>query len=71
MTPDEDRRKFSEGGPGLPLGAFLAGPFAFFGRSAILWINSSGAAVIFFLLAFQKIFRPKQLSKIVQQVYYI
>jgi len=71
MMPDEDRRKFSEGGPGRPLGAFLSGPFAVFGRSAIRWINNSGASVLFFFRAFLKIFRPKQFSKIVQQVYYI
>lgn len=71
MMPDEERRKFPEGGPGRPLGAFLAGPFAAFGRSAIRWINNSGAAVIFFVLAFLRIFRPKQSSEIVQQVYYI
>ena len=71
MMPDEERRKFPEGGQGRPLGAFLAGPFAAFGRSAIRWINNSGAAVIFFVLAFLRIFRPKQSSKIVQQVYYI
>ena len=71
MMPDEERRKFPEGGTGRPLGAFLAGPFAVFGRSAIRWINNSGAAVIFFVLAFLGIFRPKQFSKIVEQVYYI
>lgn len=71
MMPDEERRKFPEGGQGRPLGAFLAGPFAAFGRSAIRWINNSGAAVIFFVLAFLRIFRPKQSSEIVQQVYYI
>jgi len=53
------------------LGAFVSGPFAAFGRSAIRWIADSGAAVIFFLLASLKIFRPKQFSKIVQQVYSI
>ena len=71
MMPDEHRRKFSEGGPGRPLGAFLTGPFAVFGRAAIRWIRNSGASVIFFFLAFLKIFRTKQFSKIVQQVYYI
>jgi len=71
MMPDEERRKFPEGGQGRPLGAFLAGPFAAFGRSAIRWINNSGAAVIFFVMAFLRIFRPKQSSEIVQQVYYI
>ncbi len=71
MMLDEERRKFPEGGPGRPLGTFLASPFAAFGRSAIRWVNNSGAAVIFFVLAFLRIFRPKQSSKIVQQVYYI
>ncbi len=71
MMPDEHGRKFSEGGLGRPLGAFLTGPFAVFGRSVIRWINNSGASVIFFFLAFLKIFRTKQFSKIVQQVYYI
>src|SRR5512143_1432581 len=68
---DEDKREHSRGGAGRHLGAFLTAPFAVFGRLAILWINSSGAAVIFFLLAFQKIFRTKQFSKVVQHVYYI
>ena len=71
MMLDENGRKLSEGGTGRRLGAFLTGPFAIFGRSAIRWINNSGAATIFFCLAFHKIFRPKQFSKIVQQVYYI
>ena len=53
------------------LGASVPGPFAAFGRSAIRWIADSGAAVIFFLLASLKIFRPKQFSKITQHIYYI
>ena len=60
-----------KGEAGRRLGAFVSGPFAAFGRSAIRWIADSGAAVIFFLLASLKIFRPKQFSKIVQQVYSI
>lgn len=68
---DEDSRKLSGSRAERHLGAFLTGPFAVFGRSAIRWINNSGASVIFFVLAFQKIFRRKQLPKIVQQVYYI
>jgi phospholipid/cholesterol/gamma-HCH transport system permease protein len=59
---DEARRR---------LAAFVSGPFAAIGRSAIRWIADSGAAVIFFLLASLKIFRPNQFSKIVQQVYSI
>lgn len=69
--PGEGKQDLSGGEAGRRLVAFLTAPFAFLGRLAILWINSSGAAVIFFLLAFQKIFRPRQVSKIVQQVYYI
>jgi phospholipid/cholesterol/gamma-HCH transport system permease protein len=53
------------------IGMLLTRPFAFFGRAAINWINNLGAAAIFLLLAFLKIVRPKQLAKIVQQVYYI
>ncbi len=60
-----------KGEAGRGLGAFVSGPFAAFGRSAIRWIADSGAAVIFFLLASLKIFRLKQFSKIVQQVYSI
>lgn len=71
MMFDEDSRKLSGSRAERHLGAFLTGPFAVFGRSAIHWINNSGASVIFFVLAFQKIFRRKQISKIVQQVYYI
>lgn len=60
-----------KGEAGRRPGAFVTDPFAAFGRSAIHWIADSGAAVIFFLLASLKIFRPKQFSKIVQQVYSI
>ena len=49
----------------------LTGPFAVFGRAAIGWTNNLGASAVFLFLAFLKIFRPKQLAKIVQQVYYI
>ncbi len=53
------------------IGMVLTRPFALFGRAAISWINNLGAAAIFLLLALLKIVRPKQFSKIVQQVYYI
>jgi len=49
----------------------LTGPFAAFGRMAIGWTNNMGASAVFLFLAFLKIFRPKQLIKIVQQIYYI
>ncbi len=46
-------------------------PFAVIGRAAIGWTNNLGASAIFLLLALLKILRPKQLAKVVQQVYYI
>jgi phospholipid/cholesterol/gamma-HCH transport system permease protein len=56
---------------GRELGRLLTGPFAIIGRGAISWVDNLGAAAVFFLLAFLKIFRSKQLMKIVEQVYYI
>ncbi len=44
-------------------------PFAALGRTAIAWVNNLGALAIFFLLASLKVFHPKQLAKIVQQIY--
>jgi len=64
----------SENGPRWSPGrllSLLSWPFFILGRSAISWINNSGAALIFFLLASMKIFRPRQLMKIVHQIYYI
>ncbi|MBP1712863.1 MAG: ABC-type transport system involved in resistance to organic solvent, permease component, partial [Deltaproteobacteria bacterium] len=49
----------------------LTWPFAVVGRSVFRWVGNLGAASIFLLLAFAMIFRPKQMLKIVQQVYYI
>ena len=59
------------GKAGWQLGRLLTGPFAIIGRAAINWVDNLGASAIFLLLAFLKIFRSKQLLKIVQQVYYI
>ena len=56
---------------GWQIGRLLTGPFAVIGRAAIIWVDNLGASAIFLLLAFLKIFRSKQLIKIVQQVYYI
>ena len=53
------------------LGTLVTGPFAVFGRAAISWASNLGAASIFLLLACLMILRPKQLPKIIQQVYYI
>jgi phospholipid/cholesterol/gamma-HCH transport system permease protein len=49
----------------------LGEPFAFLGRSTVDVINAIGAAAIFLFLAVLMIFRPKQVPKIAQQVYYI
>jgi phospholipid/cholesterol/gamma-HCH transport system permease protein len=49
----------------------LTRPFAFLGRTAISWVNNLGASTVFFYLAFLRIFRPKQLPKIIEQIYYI
>jgi phospholipid/cholesterol/gamma-HCH transport system permease protein len=49
----------------------LTRPFSVVGRAAIGWTNNLGASAIFLLLALSKILRPKQLAKVVQQVYYI
>jgi phospholipid/cholesterol/gamma-HCH transport system permease protein len=52
-------------------GILLSRPFAVVGREAISWVNNLGAATIFLLLSLQKTFHPKQLSKTIQQLYYI
>ena len=46
-------------------------PFAEIGRGAFRWVGNLGAASIFLFLALLMIFRPKQLAKVFQQVYYI
>jgi phospholipid/cholesterol/gamma-HCH transport system permease protein len=60
FSPDQ-----AEGYPGK----LWTRPFAALGGAAIGWVGNLGAASIFLLLAFLMIFRPKQLSKIVQQIY--
>ena len=52
-------------------GNLLAEPFAVIGRRTARWVSDLGAASIFLLLALLMIFRPKQIPKIAQQVYYI
>ncbi len=46
-------------------------PVASLGRAVTGWVNELGAVAIFFFKAFLTIFRPRQLSAIIQQVYYI
>jgi phospholipid/cholesterol/gamma-HCH transport system permease protein len=43
----------------------------FLGAKTMKVINSLGAVAIFFALAFLKIFRPKQIQEIIQQVFFI
>jgi phospholipid/cholesterol/gamma-HCH transport system permease protein len=56
--------------PRIP-GRLLAEPFAITGRKVISWINNLGASTIFLSLAFVRIFRPKQISKVIEQLYTI
>lgn len=53
-----------------PVG-MMSVPFAAVGRGAMRLVNNLGAAGIFLLLAFAGIFHPKQLTKIIQQIYYV
>ena len=71
MALNENDPIFSGSKAGWQLGRLVTGPFAVFGRAAISWTNNLGASAIFLLLAILRVLRPKQLSKIVQQVYYI
>jgi len=52
-------------------GSMLTRPFAAIGGKTIDWVNTLGAAAIFFALAVLMIFRPKQWVKIIEQIYYI
>ena len=71
MSLNTDSHNTSEGKAPWRLGMVLTGPFAAFGRAAIGWTNNLGAAAVFLFLALLKIPQPKQLAKVVQQVYYI
>jgi len=45
--------------------------FHYIGKRIMKVINSLGAVAVFFSLSFLKIFQPKQIREIIQQVYYI
>jgi len=49
----------------------LTRPFDSLGKKAVGWANNLGAVAIFFSRAFLMIFRPRQVSAIIQQVFYI
>ena len=46
-------------------------PVASLGRAVTGWVNELGAGAIFLVKACLRIFRPRQLSAIIQQIYYI
>ena len=71
MAHDINTRKSPESEEKCRPGMFLAQPFTFIGEAVISWINVLGAATVFLLMALLKTFRPKQLSKVVNQIYYI
>lgn len=64
VAPDNQKHR-------LPAVSLMASPFAALGEKAIRLVNNLGAAGIFLFLAFAGIFRPKQLVKILHQIYYI
>lgn len=46
-------------------------PFSIIGRAVINWVNNLGSVAIFLFLSLIKIFHSKQLSRTIQQLYYI
>src|SRR5271157_2359662 len=60
----EDEEKYGSG-------MFMTRPFTLIGETVIGWINVLGTATVFLFMALWKTFRSKQLSKIIQQIYYI
>ena len=71
MALTADNKQNSESEAKWRWGLLLPQLFTVIGRTVIGWINILGAATVFLFLALLKTFRPKQLSKIVQQLYYI
>jgi phospholipid/cholesterol/gamma-HCH transport system permease protein len=53
------------------IGFLLSRPFFIIGEAVINWVSNIGAATIFLSLSLLKIFHYKQLSRIIQQIYYI
>jgi phospholipid/cholesterol/gamma-HCH transport system permease protein len=71
MAHDTDTQKSIESGAKWSPGLMLTRPFSYIGRQVIRGVNNLGAATIFLYLALIKTFRPKQLPKAIQQLYYI
>lgn len=71
MALHADNQSLSKGEGRWQLVTLLTRPFAAIGRAAIRWIGNLGASAVFLSLAIRKIVRPKQVPKIIQQVYFI
>lgn len=71
MAVTTDSQSLSKSEEKRQLGSYLTRPFAVIGATVINWVNHLGASAIFLIFAMLKIFRHKQLSKAVQQLYYI
>ena len=71
MAINEDSQSLPKGEARWPLVMVLTWPFAAIGRAAIRWSSNLGASAIFLFLAILKIFRPRQIPKIIQQIYFI
>ena len=71
MTLTENNQCASEGEAKRQPGTFLAQPVTLIGETVIGWINVLGTATVFLFMALWKTFRSKQLSKVIQQIYYV
>ena len=71
MALTENNQNSSECEEKSQSGIFLTKPFTFIGEAVIGWINGLGTATVFLFMALWKTFRSKQLSKVIQQIYYI
>ena len=67
MTPDTSPEHASR----RPPVRWLTDPFAALGRRAMRWVDNLGASTIFISLSVLRIFRPKQLMKVLEQLYLI
>jgi phospholipid/cholesterol/gamma-HCH transport system permease protein len=71
MALTENNQIISECEAKRQSGICLTQLFTFIGETVIGWINVLGTATIFLFMALWKTFRSKQLSKVIQQIYYI
>ncbi len=71
MSPAAETKFLPDGKTKGRLSSILTAPFNVTGRAVVQWVDNLGAVSIFLLLASLMIFRPKQMLKIIHQVYYI